>query len=75
MLIIVTALDNMRRNFPSIRALFSECQWVGISFLILLHIFPKSLGVSTIRRIKQVSQINTQWCHIRSHTFGYYHVN
>jgi hypothetical protein len=29
MLIIVAGLDNMRRNFPSLRAFLpSECQWI-----------------------------------------------
>jgi hypothetical protein len=67
MLMIVTGLDNTRRNFPSICAFLpSERQWVfHFSFS---YVFPKLLGVATIRRIKQVTQIElhpivTQWLH------------
>jgi hypothetical protein len=67
MLMIVTGLDNMRRNFPSICAFLpSECQWVfHFSFS---YVFPKLLVVAMSRRIKQVTQIEvhpivTQWLH------------
>jgi hypothetical protein len=67
MLMILTGLDNMRRKFPSIRAFLpSECQWVF--HFLFSYVFPKLLGVATIRRIKQVTQIElhpivTQWLH------------
>jgi uncharacterized protein YlbG (UPF0298 family) len=56
MLMIVAGLDNIRRNFPSILALLpSEYQWVfPFSFS---YVFPKLLGVATIRRIQQATQI------------------
>jgi hypothetical protein len=51
MLMIVAGLDNMRRNFPSLRAFLpSECQWVfHFSFS---YVFPKLLEQGTVRRIK-----------------------
>jgi hypothetical protein len=53
MLMILAALDNMRRKFPSIQALLpSECQWVF--HLSFSYVFPKLLGIATTRRIKQV---------------------
>jgi hypothetical protein len=54
MLMIVAGLDNMRRNFPSLRAfLRSECQWVfHFSFS---YVFPKIIGQGTVRCIKRVS--------------------
>jgi hypothetical protein len=56
MLMIVTGLENMRRDFPSIRAFLpSECQWVFR--FSLSYAFPKLLCVATIRRTKQVTQI------------------
>jgi hypothetical protein len=67
MLMIVTGLDNTRRNFPSISAFLpSECQWVfHFSFS---YMFPKLLGVATSRRLKQATEIElhpivTQWLH------------
>jgi hypothetical protein len=59
MLMIVVGLDNMRRNFPSLRVFLpSECQWVfHFSFS---YVFPKLLGQGTVRSIKQVSPIVTQ---------------
>jgi hypothetical protein len=60
MLMSVDGLDNMRRNFPSLRAFLpSECQWVfHFSFS---YVFPKLLGKGTVRRIKQLSTIVTQF--------------
>jgi hypothetical protein len=59
MLMIVAGLENMRRNFPPLRAFLpSECQWVfHFSFS---YVFPKVLRQGTVRRIKQVSPIVTQ---------------
>jgi hypothetical protein len=58
----------MRKNFVSIKALLpSECQWVF--HYSLYYVFPKVLGVATSRCIKRVSEVNTQWCHIRTHLF------
>jgi hypothetical protein len=59
MLMIVAGLDNMRRNFPSLRAFLpSECQWVfHFSFS---YVFPKLLRQGTLRRIKQMSHILTR---------------
>jgi hypothetical protein len=60
MLMIVTGLENMRRNFPSLRAVLpSECQWVF--HFSISYVFPKLLGQGTIRHIKQVSPIVTQF--------------
>jgi hypothetical protein len=63
MFMIVAGLDNMRRNFPSLRAFLpSECQWVfHFSFS---YVFQKLLGQGTLRRIKQVSPIVT---HLSQH--------
>jgi hypothetical protein len=53
---IVAELDNMRRNFPSIPAFLpSKRQWVF--HFLFSYVFPKLLGVATIRRTKQVTQI------------------
>jgi hypothetical protein len=58
-MMIVDGLDNMRRNFPSLRAFLpSECQWVF--HLLLSYVFPKLLGQGTVRHIKQASRIVTQ---------------
>jgi hypothetical protein len=59
MLMIVAGFDNMRRNFPSLRAFLpSECQWVF--HFLFLYVFPKLLGQGTVRRIKMVTPIVTQ---------------
>jgi hypothetical protein len=59
MMMTVAGLDNMRRNFPSLRAFLpSECQWVF--YFSFSYVFPKLLGQGTVRRIKQVSRIVTQ---------------
>jgi hypothetical protein len=62
MLMIMAGLENMRRNFPSLRALPpSECQWVfHFSFS---YVFQKLLREGTTRRIQQVSPIVTQLSH------------
>jgi hypothetical protein len=56
MLMIVAGLDNVRRNFSSLRVFLpSACQWVfHFSFS---YVFPKLLGQGTVRCIKQVSRI------------------
>jgi hypothetical protein len=67
MLMIVTGLENMRRNFPSIRAFVRSCLLNASGcFIFFSFVFPILFGGATIRRIKQVTQIElhpivTQW--------------
>jgi hypothetical protein len=59
MLMIVAELNNMRRNFPSLRAFFpSECQW--LFHFSLSYVFQKLLGQRNVNCIQQASHIGNQ---------------